>query len=106
MLNLALPLLLVAVVVHLLLNAFKPGLKDVPGPLLAKFTSLWRLYHTYNGTMLKTIQEYHSKYGTLVRIGPNIVSVSDARMVEDIYGVKANFPKVRRISRCLSRHCR
>ncbi|KAF2238438.1 cytochrome P450 [Viridothelium virens] len=71
----------------------KPGLKSIPGPILAKFTDLWRFYYTRNGTMKEKIQELHHQYGTLVRLGPNVVSISDARMVEDIYGIKAEFPK-------------
>ena len=94
MLNLALIFLSLALVARLLLNAYKPGLRTIPGPFLAKFTSLWRLYCTRNGVMNEKILELHQKHGTLVRLSPHWVSISDARMVENIYGMKANFTKV------------
>lgn len=36
----------------------------------------------------------HHKYGSAVRIGPNIVSISDPDAIDKIYGVKADFLKV------------
>ena len=40
------------------------------------------------------ILKLHHKYGSVVRIGPNIVSISDADAIDKIYGVKTDFIKV------------
>ena len=37
----------------------------------------------------------HKKYGPLVRIGPNHVSVSDPKAINIIYGLKTGFTKVK-----------
>ena len=36
----------------------------------------------------------HHKYGSAVRIGPNIVSISDPGAIDKIYGAKTDFVKV------------
>lgn len=84
-----------AVLLRLLYLAFKPGLCNIPGPFFAKFTDLWRLIDTYKGRHELTLQSLHRRYGTAVRIGPNIVSISDPAAIESIYGVKTDFIKVR-----------
>ena len=36
----------------------------------------------------------HEKYGSLVRIGPNHVSFSDASLIPQIYSISSKFHKV------------
>jgi len=88
------PLLLVALIVHLLRNKYKPGLSSIPGPALAGYTRLWRLYDVWKGDAHHTAINLHRKYGPLVRIGPSHVSVSDPREISNIYGLKTGFTKV------------
>ncbi|CAD6580679.1 MAG: hypothetical protein ASARMPREDX12_000234 [Alectoria sarmentosa] len=65
--------ILAVTTVSLLRNALRPGLRDVPGPFLAKFSNLWRLYTTWQRTFKDDIPVLHKKYGSsLVRIGPNL----------------------------------
>jgi hypothetical protein len=61
-------------------------LRTVPGPLLARWTPLWMIYYSRNGNMHTKMIALHSRYGTLVRTGPNEVSVSDPEAVKMIYG--------------------
>ncbi len=89
---------LIALAIILLLqhlfDRYAPGLDDVPGPFLAKFSNLWRLIETWKGHYERRIQELHRRHGNIVRIGPKIVSLTDPDAIECIYGVKADLQKV------------
>ena len=78
----------------LLNNYFNRGLQKVPGPFLAKFTDLWRLLDVHKGSHHWKIIELHRKYGKIVRLGPNYVSVADPRAIQDIYGLNRGYEKV------------
>lgn len=71
-------------------------LRRIPGPLLAKFTDAQRFFDTAGGRAELTHRLLHAKYGPVVRIGPNTVSLSDPECIKLIYSNKANFPKVGR----------
>lgn len=88
-------LLLVVILANLLYNRFRPGLRHIPGPELAKYTRLWRLYNVFKGNAHITAIGLHRKHGSLVRIGPNHVSVGDPKEIQKIYGLKTGFTKVR-----------
>jgi hypothetical protein len=68
-------------------------LSQIPGPLLAKFTDLWRLLTVKHGASHDTYVAMHEKYGNLVRIGPNCVSVSGPDTIPMIYGIQKGFVK-------------
>ena len=78
----------VLVVGSLIANRFKPGLSDIPGPALAAYSKLWRLHNVRQGSAHLTAIELHRKYGKLVRIAPNVVSVGDAMEIPKIYNIK------------------
>ena len=69
-------------------------LSSVPGPWLASFTDLWRAYSQKYYNITDVLLQLHKKYGSLVRIGPNTVSVSDAHAVSTIYTMHGEFIKV------------
>lgn len=87
-------LLLLGVLLRLLTNRFKPGLSHIPGPTLAKYTRLWKLYDVWKGDSHNTSIRLHRRYGDLVRIGPKHVSVGDPKAVPVIYGLNKGFTKV------------
>ena len=94
---LTLPIGVLAIaVVYLLYNLLRPGLRSIPGPWLAKFSNLYRLMLNRRGRFSHDILDLHRKYGSVVRIGPDVVSIADSRVVDSIYGLKgeSNFPKV------------
>lgn len=74
--------------------AFKRGLRSIPGPFLARFSSLYRIGLVYHGEAPTNYRRLHEQYGPLVRVGPNAVSVSEADMVPIIYGIGSQFLKV------------
>ncbi|KAF5626793.1 pisatin demethylase cytochrome P450 [Fusarium tjaetaba] len=72
---------------------YRPGLSCIPGPPLAKWTKLWRLYDVYNGQSHQTAIRLHKKHGPLVRIAPRIISVGDPAAIKTIYGLTGAFTK-------------
>ncbi|KAI1066927.1 hypothetical protein LB507_011384 [Fusarium sp. FIESC RH6] len=72
---------------------FRPGLSRIPGPPLARWTKLWRLYDVYKGQSHHTAIRLHLEHGPLVRVAPNVVSVGDPQAIKIIYGLTGAFPK-------------
>lgn len=68
-------------------------LSCIPGPLLPKLTSLWLYYHAYIGDEASVIHAAHKRYGTLVRVSPHEIDISDADAIAPIYVTKGGFPK-------------
>jgi cytochrome P450 len=69
------------------------GLNKIPGPTLASFTKLWRLYDVWKGQAHWTAIDLHRKYGKLVRLAPNVVSVGDPNEIQKIYNIKGDYTK-------------
>jgi hypothetical protein len=79
---------------YTLTTAYKPSLRNIPGPFLAKFTNLWRMYYVWRGDFHITVRDWHRKYGDLIRIGPNAVLLSQRGQYEKVFGFKEDFIKV------------
>lgn len=73
-------------------------LRHIPGPFLAKFTNFQRVYWVKTKRAHLILQEAHEKYGDLVRIGPNTVSIHDPGLIPTIYTARTGFPKVSNFS--------
>ncbi|KAL6251758.1 hypothetical protein RBB50_001968 [Rhinocladiella similis] len=87
-------LLLLAIPCLLLLNTRRrKGLRDLPGPFFASILPLDRVLTTYSGHQFAKHLAYHDKYGPIVRIGPNHVSVSDSDQISVIYNITSKFNK-------------
>lgn len=82
------------VVISFLRSAFAEGLRDLPGPLGARFLGIQRVRMTRSGDAPKHHRALHEKYGSVVRIAPGHVSISDPAMVPIIYGINSKFTKV------------
>ncbi|KAI1012037.1 hypothetical protein LB503_004775 [Fusarium chuoi] len=63
---------------------FSP-LRHVPGPSSTKLTGAAVWLSTIQGRRVYKLEELHKKYGPVVRIGPNEVSISDWRHLRTIY---------------------
>lgn len=87
--------LFVLYALSVLYGRFRPGLAGIPGPTLAKWTKLWRLYDVYKCQAHQTAIRLHQQHGPLVRIAPNVVSVGDPKEIKTIYGLTGAFKKVR-----------
>lgn len=70
-------------------------LRHIKGPFLASLTGLWRLRLQYSGSIDPVLYQLHKKYGPIVRIGPNTVSVSEPDHLRTVFGARGGFTKVR-----------
>ncbi|KAF2225360.1 hypothetical protein BDZ85DRAFT_177527, partial [Elsinoe ampelina] len=61
-------------------------LKRIPGPFLAKLTGLWRDAAYRRGKWHDEILDLHNRYGRIVRIAPNELSVVDEWAMKNLYG--------------------
>lgn len=69
------------------------SIRDIPAPFPAAWSNLWLLYQCRKGIRFLAVDEAHKKYGTLVRIQPNHISVADAEAIPVIYGHGNGFLK-------------
>ena len=76
----------IAFISVVLFRHFRNPLTAVPGPFLAKWSSLWLVYHIRRGHIHRKMIEVHQKYGKLVRVGPNELSTADIDSLKVIYG--------------------
>lgn len=60
--------------------------QKIPGPFLGKFTNAYRWYYVMRHTWHRDLVDLHKKYGPVVWIAPNDISVSDPTLRNVIYG--------------------
>ncbi|RDL39232.1 uncharacterized protein BP5553_03572 [Venustampulla echinocandica] len=78
---------------NLIWGYIRSPIKNIPGPFFAKFTNLWRFFDTWGGRPDLTQRILHERYGAAVQIGPNMVSLSDPKLLRTIYNTKGDFLK-------------
>ena len=61
-------------------------LAKFPGPLQAKYTGWWRSKRYFRGSWHDDILLLHEKYGRVVRIAPNELSIVDEGAIKSLYG--------------------
>ncbi|TGO12812.1 hypothetical protein BTUL_0082g00580 [Botrytis tulipae] len=69
------------------------AIRDVPGPFAAKFTRLWLLLQARLGYRYLSVHDAHAKYGKMVRIQPDHVSIADDAAIQQVYGHGNGFLK-------------
>ncbi|KAH9905184.1 cytochrome P450 [Xylariomycetidae sp. FL2044] len=57
-------------------NLIQHGLASVPGPLLNRVSDKSKLYHVYHDTLAAYNLSLHRKYGPVVRVAPNELSLA------------------------------
>lgn len=67
-------------------NVFFHPLRKYPGPVSHKITHLVEAYHQLQGTSVYHLRDLHQKYGNIVRVNPNELSIIDDQAWTDIYG--------------------
>jgi hypothetical protein len=90
----ALLIILSIIITRLIRNKFSHGINNIPGPSIAAYTDIWRAFKTWKGDMEQTQLQLHKKYGPVIRVGPNSVSISDIGAVSTIYRFSNRFNKV------------
>ncbi|PVI08119.1 cytochrome P450 [Periconia macrospinosa] len=66
---------------------------DIPGPILAKISPLYRIYMFLSGQGPLKYFHLHKKYGPVVRTGPNHISLSDSSLIPIIHDSKQKYLK-------------
>lgn len=79
-------LLLLPILYYLLPYLRNNAIRGIPGPKLAAFSNLWLLYQCRRGRRYLAVDEAHKKYGPVVRIQPNHISIADPEAIGVIYG--------------------
>ena len=68
-------------------------LSKYPGPFLASITRWWMVSEIFSGKHEQHIRALHKKYGSIVRISPNEVAISDPQAIKTIYSTGGGFTK-------------
>jgi hypothetical protein len=61
-------------------------LHHIPGPVLAKSTQLCQFYSLFKGQPRVDQRRLHERYGPVIRIGPNEVSIADPSALTAVFG--------------------
>ncbi|KIV99877.1 uncharacterized protein PV09_08544 [Verruconis gallopava] len=80
--------LAISVLFYRVISPFHP-LHHVPGPPLAKCTQIAQFWSLYKGRPRVDQWKLHQRYGPVVRIGPNEVSIADTAALSPIFGAKS-----------------
>ncbi|KAG2216004.1 hypothetical protein INT46_007064 [Mucor plumbeus] len=81
------------VVVDKLYGAFFGPLSSLPGPLWSKFITFPKsIYNRPSGTSYQSILAFHDKYGEIVRLGPELISVASKDLLKQVL-ITDDFPK-------------
>ncbi|KAH9006681.1 high nitrogen upregulated cytochrome P450 monooxygenase 2 [Lactarius hengduanensis] len=73
------------------LSPFHP-LAKYPGPAIAKTSKLWAAYLCAKGDMHRLYKSLHDRYGDVMRVGPNELSIRDSSLIHPILG-QGGLPK-------------
>ncbi|KAG9655426.1 putative benzoate 4-monooxygenase cytochrome P450, partial [Aureobasidium melanogenum] len=68
-------------------------LRHIPGPFIAKFSNVWVAHHSRKGQKYVAVHAAHKRYGTLVRIGYNHISIANERGIQVVYAHGNGFLK-------------
>ncbi|KAF5878449.1 putative benzoate 4-monooxygenase cytochrome protein [Botrytis fragariae] len=77
----------------ILYNVFTNPLSRLPGPWYTKWTSGVLKYSIIKGRRALYVHDLHCKYGSIVRVSPTEVHVSDIAATRKIHNVKSSFKK-------------
>ncbi|CAF9912111.1 MAG: hypothetical protein ALECFALPRED_007874 [Alectoria fallacina] len=73
--------------------AYSTTLRHVPGPWYAKFTDRGLKANDVAGNRWYYVQALHKKYGSIVRIAPEEVAISDPKVVSKVHALGTEFRK-------------
>ncbi|KAK4498099.1 hypothetical protein PRZ48_010755 [Zasmidium cellare] len=72
---------------------FFDPLRHIPGPFYTRISSVWLVTQCRLHRRSKKIQELHKKYGDIVRISSNDVSINRPEAIQEIYNHQKEFAK-------------
>ncbi|XEU99297.1 hypothetical protein FSHL1_004584 [Fusarium sambucinum] len=68
-------------------------LRHIPGPWFARFSYIWVGWTEWSGQQHQSFLDIDKKYGSLVRIGPELLVTSDVEVVKRMSGRKSTYSK-------------
>ncbi|GAP88827.1 putative cytochrome P450 [Rosellinia necatrix] len=78
----------------LIYRAFFHPLRHFAGPRLARLSQFYHFFHIRAKVdNYRHLDRLHQKYGEYVRVGPNLLSISDPDMIEIMFHPQSNFHK-------------
>ncbi|VEU20418.1 DEKNAAC101372 [Brettanomyces naardenensis] len=60
-------------------------LAKIPGPTICALTGYWILYKSWSEQRNHYVDDLHKRYGSIVRVGPNEVDISDSDYLKEVY---------------------
>jgi averufin monooxygenase len=75
-------------------GAYFTPLYKIPGPWYARFTARRLKYAIVMGRRVHYVQALHDKYGPVVRIAPNEVTIADAAAAKEIHSMGSPYLKL------------
>ena len=72
---------------YMLYVRYATPLRKIPGPFLASITKLWVVQQTRGLNRHLVDIDLRKKYGTMVRVAPNEVMISNLDAIKTIYGI-------------------
>lgn len=84
----------ILVLTYLFYTRYLTGISHIPGPFIGSISNFWKISAAWNEEFPQRNIAAHRKYGPLVRVGPNMISVDDPAALNIIYGFKPIYLKV------------
>lgn len=88
-----LPFLIYFLYTQILDPLLRSDLRQIPGPILAKFTNLYRLSLVNTGSAHIHHQALHKRHGPFIRLGPNTISIGTPAAIPILYNTRTRYPK-------------
>ncbi|KAK5074575.1 hypothetical protein LTR70_010145 [Exophiala xenobiotica] len=86
-------LVTVLAIFWILQKCFRGPLAAIPGPWYSRFTDIVLKYYIFTGRRIHYIHQLHQKYGSVVRVSPNEVEVSDLAAYREVHRIGSGFVK-------------
>lgn len=83
--------LLLCILRYVLYQRFFHPLAKYPGPFLASLTDLWQVHQFMTLKQPYTLTKLHEEYGSIVRYGPDKLSITDEEAIKAIYQSGARY---------------
>ncbi|KAJ5993316.1 pisatin demethylase [Penicillium sp. IBT 35674x] len=87
------PFLIYLLYTQIFTALLRPDLRQIPGPILAKFTNLYRLALVNTGSAHIYHQALHKRHGPFIRLGPNTISIGTPAAIPILYNTRTRYPK-------------
>ncbi|KAM7192308.1 putative cytochrome P450 E-class, group I [Naviculisporaceae sp. PSN 640] len=79
--------------IYLFARLYSSPLRHIPGPFLARFTSLPLARQVFLGQTSTHVDDLHARYGPLVQIAPNCLLLGDFSELARIQGVRSRYTR-------------